>query len=166
MTLGGGQVTGAGGSALGLPRGGRYLPPPRREHPRLPVLVLLPPPCSWLFRHPPVCRWAPGHQDRPWWRWGGGQAGGWGVSPALGCDSRGARAFGHSRAEEQVVQPWGQTDGREMWVAAVLLWPPPAPRPRHSHGRVSRWWATQRTARSDAAVATSIPTTAAPVTAG
>jgi len=62
--------------------------------------------------------------------WALGPALGWGghagVSPALGCGSAGARGFGHSRAEQQVVQPWGGTDrqdGREARARGVLPCP-------------------------------------------
>lgn len=69
----------------------------------LPVLVLLPPPCLRLLQHPLLCPRAPGRRDQPW--------GDTGVSQVPGHGSSGAQGFGHSRAEEQVVQPWG-----DRWV--------------------------------------------------
>lgn len=143
VTLTGGSAVGSGGAESGSARGGRASGDTRWVlghrggwlSPRLAARVLLPAavpgpagspgaaPSSLLaavsaFSGVPVGSWAPG----PALGEGGGHAG---VSPVLGCSSDGARAFGHSRAEEQVVQPWGRTDGREVRAAGVLPWPPP-----------------------------------------
>lgn len=121
---------GAGGSTLCSPRGCRYLPLGRGQPALLVPPLLLLPLCLRLFRHPPVCRWAPGRRGQPW-RGGGTRRGG-GSHPCGAGGSCGVRAFGHSRAEEQVVQTWGWREAR--WGLRSCCAPHPAPPGTHVGG--------------------------------
>lgn len=121
----------------------------------LPVLLLLPPPCLRLLQHPPLCLQAPGRRDRPW-----GDTRGLAGAQAREQRGTGIWALTCGRAGRAAL-------GRQVGVRCGCQGSGVIPdEPWHSRGRVSRWRAMQCTARSDAAVATSIPATAAPVTAG
>lgn len=124
MTPGGCRVTAA---SEAQPRGCWHLPL-RRWWPPLLVPVPLRHPRLSLFRRPLVWPWALERRDPPW----SGGIRGVGCLGSTGARQlRGTAEFGHSRVEEQVVQPWGQTDrqtdGAGWGEVASRVLPPPTP---------------------------------------